>query len=92
MMSLTSVCEPKPMATPKTPAPAISGPTLDPEAGKNHHAGDDRDEGCEKVRRIGSSVRTRMSRAAVQESVLSTGPFQVKIDKFLRQLPDEIGR
>ena len=32
MTSLTRVCEPKPMATPTTPAPAISGPTSMPSA------------------------------------------------------------
>ena len=32
MMSLTSVCAPKPIATPTTPAPAISGPICMPMA------------------------------------------------------------
>ena len=32
MTSLTSVCAPKPMATPTTPAPAISGPISTPSA------------------------------------------------------------
>ena len=32
MMSFTRVCEPKPMATPTTPAPAISGPIWTPSA------------------------------------------------------------
>ncbi len=43
MMSLTNVCEPKPIATPTTPAPAIRGPTCTPRAERHqdrHHRQD----------------------------------------------------
>ena len=43
MTSLTSVCAPKPIATPTTPALAISGADLDAERGQAHERRDDDD-------------------------------------------------
>ncbi|MNY77957.1 hypothetical protein D3C86_2180270 [compost metagenome] len=60
---MTSVCEPKPIATPKTPAPAISGPISTPRPESTISTATIAMKAARKLRRIGSNVIRRVLRA-----------------------------
>ncbi len=64
MMSRTSVCEPKPMASPITPAPASSGAMFTPICASVVSPTTTASTTPSAVRASGSSVRTRAERAA----------------------------
>ena len=71
MMSRTSVCAPKPRATPTTPAPAISGPISTPSAESAIMIATAKTTMAMMLRKIGSRV---LSRARRRASSSSTGP------------------
>ena len=71
--SLTSVCAPKPTATPTTPAPAISGPICTPMADRAISAAMTRKTMNRMLRRIGRSVRIRERRLASLGSASPVG-------------------
>ena len=63
MTSRTNVCEPKPRATPITPAPASSGATFTPISASTLSVMKMVTTKPSTVRSMGSSVRTRAERA-----------------------------
>ncbi|MCY1303474.1 hypothetical protein D9M70_531850 [compost metagenome] len=63
MTSLTSDCDPKPIATPNTPAPAISGPISTPRPERTISTATTAMKTARKLRRIGNRVIRRELRA-----------------------------
>ncbi len=93
MTSLTRVCEPKPMATPTMPAPAISGPISTPERRQGHHHGDDRQHHEEHI----AEDRQQRSQPRLPDGRLGSGRGQglglaePPVDQRLDHLPDQVG-
>ena len=92
MTSLTSVCAPKPTATPTTPAPAMSGPISTPRAESAVRPAMTAMTTRRILRKIGSRVRMRAWRTALSVPI-SAGAAAVRElrgDCRLDHLPEEI--
>ena len=72
--SLTSVCAPKPIATPTTPAPAISGPISTPSEDSTISSPMITIAANSMFWKIGSSVRTRACRGSCCPCAAAAGP------------------
>ena len=74
MMSLTTVCAPKPTATPTTPAPAMSGPISMPRAESAISPAMTTMTTRRMLRKIGSKVRIRACRTAASLPIVCGPP------------------
>ena len=93
MTSRTKVCAPKPIATPTTLAPAISGPISTPNSASAIIAATAMTRTNRTLRKIGSSVCSRARRRA--SSVFGCaevgGLGELAIDRRLHRMPEEVG-
>ena len=92
MMSLTSVCAPKPIATPKMPAPAMSGPISTPRPDRTVSTATTPMKTASALRKIGSSVRSRPPLGHFLRGVsLLARQVEPVLDVDLGQLPQQVG-
>ena len=96
MMSRTSVCAPKPMASPTTPAPASSGPMLTPRAARMVIVVMMQSTANTVPRMSGSRVRSRDAPVppispGIADALRSHLLLEPLVDRGLGQLPEEVG-
>ena len=93
MTSRTRDCAPKPIATPRTPRPAISGPIWTPNAAERHHRrkyDDDDEQDVAKDRQQGAQPRPPPGLVGVR--LAKIGAFgELAIDRRLHGVPQQVG-